>query len=381
MMLRLKLLLLIFLIPLLSNAQEWIEDVVKVFETEIGKRKDSTHYPTKFVYSPIVSYDPTTSLGFGGGMKFLFKLKDSFEETRTSNIPISARYTLKNQFLFFTEFTIFSNQENWLYRGNLAFLEYPISFYGIGNQSMQSDEVKISYSNFLLEPIVLKRIKGKFFSGGGIRYNNIYNARLLDQDLEFESDPDFLEARALGVELAFTYDDRSNVLNSTSGWFVEYTLGTYDEAIGSTHNFNLSKLNARTYVQVAEARKYDVLAFEFFSRFSWGDVPTLELSSLGGASLLRGTVEGRYRDKNNYFFQSEYRWQTFERLGLVFFAGLGQVFDKQEELAMDALRYSLGSGLRLKVVKAENLNIRFDYGFKFGDGFDSAFYLSLAEAF
>lgn len=381
-MLRFLLILLISLIPFSSFAQEWVEDVVQIFETEIGERKDSLHYPTKFVYSPIISYDPTTSLGFGAGMKFLFKFRDSYEETRTSNIPISARYTLKNQFIFSTEFTIFSNQENWLYRGNLGLLEYPIAFYGIGNQSSKSDEVEISYSNFLFEPIILKRLKGKLFTGGGIRYNNIYRANYIDDhQSEFDVDAEFLEARAIGVELAVTYDDRSNVLNSTSGWFIEYTLGTYDKAIGSSHNFKLSKLNARTYLQLNEDRKYDVLAFEFFSRYSWGDVPTLELSSLGGASLLRGTVEGRYRDRNNYFFQSEYRWQTFERIGVVFFGGMGQVFDRQEELALGSLRYSAGAGLRLKVVKAENLNIRFDYGFMFGDEFDSAFYLSLAEAF
>lgn len=372
----------LFLLPIHLLSQEWVEDVVNLFETEIGKQADSTHYHTKFVYSPLISYDPTTSLGFGGGMKFLFKLKDSYEETRTSNIPISARYTLKNQFIFNAEYTIFSNQENWMYRGNFGFLNYPIAFYGIGNQTKSSDEIEISYSNVLLEPIFLKRIKGKFFSGAGLRYNNIYGAKYLENDLsEFDQDANFLEARAVGVELALTYDDRSNVLNSTSGWFIEYTLGTYDERIGSSHNFNLSKLNARTYLQLNKDREYDILAFEFFSRFAWGDVPTLELSSLGGASILRGTVEGRYRDQNNLFFQSEYRWQTFDRIGVVFFGGAGQVFSNQRELGLDQLKYSLGAGLRLKVVKAENLNIRFDYGLKFGDELDNAFYLSLAEAF
>jgi len=375
----------LFLLMLIINfsafSQNWVDKVTGIFEHEISEPKDSTHYHSKYVIAPIISYEPSTSLGIGVGAKLLFKFPKSFEETRTSNVPISAQYTLKNQFIFTSDFTIFSNQEQWLFKGNISALKYPAPFFGIGSQTVQGDEIELSYRNFLFEPLVLKRIHKKFFLGGGLRYNNVYESEVEDETNEFQSlTAKDVNQKAVGVELAATYDSRSNVLNSTSGWFIEYTLGSYDKDLGSTDNFKLSKLDARTYFDMPK-RKYDVLAFQLFSRFSWGDVPLLEYSTLGGEDLLRGTPEGRFRDFNSWFFQTEYRWQTWERIGMVFFGGMGDVFDNPDELQMENLKFSVGSGVRLKIVKAENLNIRFDYGLKFGREFNSGFYLNLAEAF
>lgn len=53
----------------------------------------------------------TAGLGAGVGAKYLFKMRQSGPETRTSNMPISAIYTIENQFFLFSGFEIFSNQE------------------------------------------------------------------------------------------------------------------------------------------------------------------------------------------------------------------------------------------------------------------------------
>jgi len=68
-------------------------------------------------------------------------------------------------------------------------------------------------------------------------------------------------------------------------------------------------------------------------------------------------------------------------IGFVFFAGAGEVGNELQNLSFSDLKYSVGTGFRLKIVKSENLNIRFDYAYGLGTERDSNFYLGIAESF
>jgi len=367
------------------HAQEFMEKIASAFEFDIGpERSDSTFRHTKLVLAPIISYEPSTSFGFGVGAKFLFKPFGAGADTRTSNIPISVRYTLKNQFIALSEFTIFTPHEHYLIKGNVGFSKFPIGYFGIGNDAADENQVDISFDNFLLEPLFLRRVASNFFVGAGWRYNSYKRLKLLENEegevLE-QLFRDSLTSVSSGIEVAATFDSRDNVLNAGTGVFAEFTHGFYNRDFGSSNDFMLTKLNFRRYWTISEQRPYDVIAFEVYTRLSWGDTSPLELSSLGGPELLRGFREGRFRDKYSFFSQVEYRWQALERIGFVFFGGIGNVTDKLSNLDMGNAKYSLGTGIRLKIVKSENLNIRIDYAFGLGKINDQNFYLGIAEAF
>lgn len=86
----------------------------------------------------------------------------------------------------------------------------------------------------------------------------------------------------------------------------------------------------------------------------------------------------RFRDKNFIGTQIEYRRHLFWKLGMVGFIGIGDVFDKTNELAWDKAKYSYGMGLRIMLNKQERMNFRLDYG----RGRDSnGVYLTVTEAF
>ena len=387
---RIKGLLLIFSFVLTSSislsAQEFVEQITNFFEFSVGNHhpEDSTKYVSKVVLAPIVTYEPATSWGFGVGAKFLFKPFGAGLDTRTSNIPISAEYTLNNQIVLASNYTVFFPKESFLLKGNIAFIKFPFGYYGVGNLSKESDRIEIAYDNFLLEPLLLKRVVPNLFVGGGWRYNTYRDTRLYESHLDLPEGynlQDSLGSTSSGFELAITLDSRNNVLNAAHGVFAEFTHGFYDEWMGSTHKFMLSKLNYRQYWQVSPKRPYDAVAIEVYSRFSWGDTPNLELSTLGGSEFLRGFQEGRFRDRFAFFTQAEYRWQALDRIGMVFFGGMGEVTNDFSKLNIRDFKYSLGSGIRLKIVKSENLNIRFDYAFGFGPSPDHNFYLGIAEAF
>ena len=365
------------------NAQEFVEKITKFFEFPIGKQRDSTQFQNKMVFAPVAQYEPATSLGLGVGGKLLFKPRGVGADTRTSNIPFSITYTLRNQVIFSAGYTVFFNHEDYLLKGVTEFSQFPLKYFGIGNNTLELNSQEITYTNFLIEPLLLRKVHPGIFVGGGIRYNTFRGVKLLEPHGDSPADTplqDELGSTSLGLELAITVDKRDNVLNASEGIFAEFTHGLYNEALGSTHDFMLTRLDYRQYFKVWEERP-DILAFQFFGRLAWNGTPPLELSALGGPEIMRGFQEGRFRDRYAFFTQAEYRWQVLDRIGLVFFAGAGEVSNELTDLSLSDLKYSLGSGLRIKIVKSENLNIRFDYAYGLGTESDRNFYLGIAESF
>jgi len=382
---RISLFLGFFLIFQDVQGQKMLEDITKIFEFDVGpERNDSTFKQAKIVLAPIVSFEPNTSLGFGVGAKLLFKPKGAGAETRFSNIPVSVQYTLRNQFIFFSEYEIFFPGEQYLLKGNLAYSKFPIGYYGVGSTSKDADVVDISFNNVLFEPLLLKSISSNFFVGGGWRLNTFTSLSLLDEGEPTEEElklRDELGSISSGLELAMTFDSRDNLLNAHKGVFAEFTHGFYQKAFGSSDNFMLTKLNFRQYWTLSSRRPHNVLAIELFTRLSWGSTPLLDLPALGGSELLRGFREGRFRDKYAFFGQAEYRVQATEHIGFVLFGGIGEVTNSLSNLQVNNLKYSVGTGIRFKIVKSENLNIRIDYAYGFGTSRDQNFYLGIAEAF
>jgi len=380
-----KIILLIYCIAFCTyniEAQE-LENLKEIFTFYPNRKaveKDSSLYLSKLVAAPVVSYSPETNFGFGVGAKYLFKFKGSGEETRTSNMPATIQYTLNNQFILYSGFEVFTNQEKWVIAGNILFQNYPRLFYGIGRDSPIDAEEEYNYYQITVEPIFLKQAFLRYlFVGAGVRYNHIFNVETDGEASLTENRPiGFDGSTSVGAEFAVLYDSRNNILNANQGWYLEFTHGFYGEVLGGTNQFQLTRFDLRHYLKLFE-RNDDVLGFQFIGQFTHGDTPFSELALLGSDTILRGYREGRYVDQNILAAQVEYR-KTFKnsRLGMVVFAGGGDVFGNAKELKFNNIRPNVGVGLRYMLDKKERLNIRMDWGF--GDSSNNL-YLDIAEAF
>ena len=359
---------------------EKLKEFFTVYPNKKSVERDSTLYPSKFILAPIISYSPETSLGFGTGAKYLFKFNGSGEETRVSNMPMSLQYTLNNQFIIYSGFEIFTNQEKWVIEGNLLFKNYPRLFYGFGRNSQETNVEEYNYYQVLVEPIFLKNMITRYlFVGAGFRYNQIFGTDVeKDGTLDTQRPEGYDGSRSIGVEAAALYDSRNNILNAQNGWYFEFTYGVYEDTFGSTQNFNLTRFDLRHYFKVSKNNN-DTLAFQALGRFSRKDVPFNELSLFGGPEILRGYREGRFVDRDLLASQVEYRKQFEDsRFGGVIFAGTGDVYNNISDFQLKNLRFNYGAGLRFMIDKTERLNIRLDWGFGQGSNY---LYLGIAEAF
>ncbi|NVO83643.1 BamA/TamA family outer membrane protein [Hymenobacter terrestris] len=367
-----------------DTSRSFLDRVLDVFEFDLNQAAVTQRgvYPTRLVLAPIISYAPETSWGAGVGAKFLFKPRGAGLDTRTSNVPISVQYTLNNQFILYSGYTVFFNHENYLLRGNLRHSSFPRLFYGVGNDTPDSNEEVYDYRYTVIEPLLLRRIVGKLFVGGGLRHVRVGSVTLEPESLLLDEAgrPRFDGARgsvSTGLETALTYDTRDNVLNAQRGMLADVTHGWYGKQLGGQFRYELTKLDVRQYFQLAGKRQH-VLAYQVFGYFSSGNVPLLERGALGGNELMRGYYEGRYLDRNYAAAQVEYRRPITNRFGVVGFASAGRVAPRLRDFAFSGLHPAVGAGLRFKLVKAENLNLRFDAAF--GDS-GGTFYFNVAEAF
>ena len=179
---------------------------------------------------------------------------------------------------------------------------------------------------------------------------------------------------ALG--LVTVLDTRDNIVNAHKGKLLEFSSYFYRGYFGST--FNFTTLNG-TYQEYWKLNKKNhILVIQSKFRIAMGDVPFLDLSTIGNDDLLRGYPKNRYRDNSFIGAQVEYRLPLFWRFGMVAFAGAGDVFDAPKDLGLSTIKYSAGLGLRFVVNTAERLNIRFDYAIGQEGG---NFYFMVSESF
>lgn len=379
---RFVLLLLLFIFYQNLCSAQTFEKIVEFLTIHPNKKavaRDSTIYPAKAIFTPVVSFAPETNLSFGIGMKGLFKLKNSGPETRTSNIPLTAQYTVENKYLFFSGFDIFFPQEKYALTGNVRVQSFPSLYFGIGADTPKANEEKFTYSQILLEPIFLKNVFRRFlFVGGGIRYNRIANVDPQMDGLLSQSDrPGSRGSTSTGIQLAIIYDSRDNILNAKEGFYLRITQGLYGNVLSGTQNFQLTRFDLRFYTK-AIGKSSSTFAAQIFGHFSNGDTPLLEYGRLGGGELMRGYFGGRYTDRHYIATQIEWRQKLTKLWGLVVFAGLGEVAPSFNEFCLDHIRPSFGLGVRFLIDQEEDLNLRFDYGI--GQE-KSSYYFKIAEAF
>lgn len=341
--------------------------------------KDSTLYPAKAIFTPVITYTPETNLSLGLGIKGLFKMRGSGPETRTSNIPLTIQYTIENKYLFFSGFEIFFPQERYMITGNVRVQSFPSLYYGIGRDTPKSNREEFNYKQILLEPLFLKNVLIKhLFVGGGFRFNKIYGIEAISDGLLENAEQNGNNgSTSTGVELALIYDSRDNILNATKGAFYSITYGLYQEELGGSNDFRLLKVDLRYFFQPF-GKAENIIGIQLYGHFSNSETPLFEHARLGGSERMRGHFEGRYTDKHMISSQVEFRQKLTERWGMVVFAGAGTVASEKEEFNLEHIRPTVGAGIRYLIDKEENLNIRVDFGV---GNEKSNYYLKLAEAF
>ena len=311
---------------------------------------------------PYAFYTPETNFAFGVGGIMYFRTS-SQKKINLSSILLSVYYTINNQYNISLKPELYFSNNNLITNGEFNFGKYLDKFYGYGSNSEEIENPDYFTQNWEINIDFQYRVSDKF--GLGFIYNFLYTD-IIDK----KSNPFLLDNSVLGSNgglssgfgLQFTWDSRDFIHLPTSGGYYIFSVVYYEEPFGSDFSFNDYLLDFRRYFKITKGH---LITFQVYGNFIAGDPPFYEMPRLGGSVTMRGYYEGRYRDRYFTTIQTEYKtWLIQEwNLGLVVFAGVGDVAYQFSDFELRNFKYSGGLGLRYIFDLHERLTLRADFAF------------------
>lgn len=333
-------------------------------------------FKPRILLLPLIYYTPETRLALGVGGVLNYRFGRDKGNTRPSSLWLLAVYTMNNQVQLQLKPEVYLPKNSFILGATLKFERFPQKFFGIGNDVPVTAEEVYTPETMALQLSLKKKVVESVF--GGIQYH-------LEKTLIQKVEPGGLLAQGdipgstggviSGLGLSVNWDNRDNLFFPRRGSYLQFVADFFSAPLGSDYHYSTSKLDLRTYLPILSNH---VLALQVYIRNMGGSPPFYQLSTLGGAFIMRGNYNGQYRDKTLLAFQAEYRLPIWRRFGAVGFAGLGDVGETLRAIKLNRLKYSLGGGFRYKLDSREGTNLRLD--FAWGKA-STGFYMTVQEAF
>lgn len=346
-----------------------------IFSQAVEEEKE-TKKKAGWIALPVIYYTPETSLAFGMGAMYYFRLSGQDAKQRPSSVRTLMVYTQKKQWMIIFSPELYLKNEQYCLQGNFMFSKFKSKFWGVGPYTPSENEEDYAYRVTDVSVKFQKRIFSKL--NFGLQYehqnNNIIEVKrrgLLETGQFLGSDG----AKVSGLSLLANWDSRDNIFSPSNGSFCQCAVTFFRRTVGSDYHFDRVNLDLRSYFRLLTSH---VLAIHGFFNFTSGDVPFQMLSFLGGPMIVRGYYQGRYRDKHAVVFQMEYRMPLWRRLGIVGFTSFGDISDKISRFVLTNFKVTFGTGIRFALKPEEKLNLRFDIGFSKES---MGVYFTLIEAF
>jgi hypothetical protein len=332
----------------------------------------------KLLIFPLVALSTETSWVFGMANAFIFKTSKKEKGLRTSTMPAGLLYTLNNQILIGLGANIFLPKEKYVIRFENSFSRFPDKFWGIGNDTPESNKESYTFTQFYIDPQLHRKISKDFFIGLGYDFQTVYN-------IKYEENGNFAKQEVVGIHNRKNYqvsgyslflmnDSRNHAYQPDKGYLLRLKFANFNRHVGSNYNFQIVEADYRKYFKLKHGQ---ILAVQGLGTFAFGNVPYRNLAVLGGNLIMRGYYAGRYRDKKFIGTQVEYRFPVYKRIAGVGFASIGQVAAELDDFGFDRFKLATGAGLRVSVIPKEKLNLRFDVAY----GNQLNYYVVLAESF
>ncbi len=347
-----------------------------------GKEEDSSSRKRSgTLILPVLFYAPETKWAGGVAVNYYFRESGSAASSRPSTVMPSITYTQQNQIMSELVADLYWRDEAYHLLAYIGYKKFPDKFYGIGRNTPQNNEENYTPQSAKVRVSIQKQIHSGL--NAGIQYE-------FERNKLVEVDPDGLLAQGdilggkggiiSGFGLLLNRDNRDNIFYPTSGSYWQFTATRFNSALGSDYDFTRYNVDIRQYLSLSSSH---ILALQGYLNIITGEPPFQKMSMLGdrvgGSNLMRGYVEGRYRDKHMMTFQIEYRFMpVWWKFGLVAFAAAGDVSDKIGDFFVQDFKYVMGGGIRFLINRKEKLNIRLDLAY----GKDtSGMYITIGEAF
>lgn len=363
-------------------------------------------------FLPIIGYTPANGFLVGVGISGNILLGDP-ATTKISSVITNINVTSKRQLVINLRSNIYSNNNRWIFQGDMRMLFFTQDTYGLGVNFKEREPLTIgtirtpsipgpqsmNFNYVRLHQMAYRNVGRALYLGGGYNLDHHYN--IVDKALdtagnETQFSDHFVYSvnnkfptkkyTTSGVVLGLLWDSRDNSIFTHSGQYAALNFRVNPTLLGSERASSRLFGEYRAFIPVSKLNQNKVLGFWFWqSILTSGDQPYLALPSITWDMYNRsgrGYIQGRLRGENFAYAESEYRFPITKN-GLfsgVAFANISTASDeatKQKVYTDFAPGY--GFGLRLKMDKRTHTNLSIDYGR--GRNGSSGIYFNLQETF
>lgn len=387
------LLLLCCLLELGSRAQDLPErcaskDVRDFLQFRKGSKEGKRQHDVKknlIAVMPAAGYSLQTRFAVLASANALYHV-DS--ESKLSLVNSNITYTQNQQVIFPILSDIWLQHNQYHINTDWRFLKFPSETFGLGIHSDINQGYTLDYSAIRLHQSLMRRVFGACYVGVGWDVDYFWDVQEIDTPSK-NSFGSFTRYGGAGTEfslgpvLASVWDNRDNPVDPRKGSLLKIDLHFHPLFLGNSANWTALVLDLRHYIRFPSYSK-NVLAIWNYDWLTLGaKVPYLLLPTTGGdpnSNTGRGYIPGRFRGRNFYYLESEYRASLTRNglLGLVVFGNLETVTQNVNS-PMKILEPGYGAGLRIKLNKSSRTNLAIDYGF--GAEGSQGLFVNLGEVF
>ena len=322
------------------------------------------------------AYQPETSFLLGAAAVLSHQPRAG-SGLRQSAISFVGAASVRGQFSVLVTPDVFAFDDAMHFGGAASAARFPDTFYGVGADTSAESSEPYTADAFDLEVIPRWRVAPSLYVGPSLRAQSASVVELEDGGLLAAGDILGSDGGlTLQVGASAFWDVRDSTLYPTRGGVVRLNVRHSLPELGSDYRFDMLRLDARRYLTLPWQSRH-ILALMGLLELRRGEPPFYDLGRLGGSEIMRGYYEGRYRDRQYYALQAEYRAPLFWRVGAVGFVSLGGVARDVGEDLFEFPRLAAGGGLRVAPLADVPINIRLDVAY----GDIPSFYFNLGEAF
>ena len=357
------------------------------FSPQKTKRKSK-----KKVYFSLI---PTSSNLPGGGKILITSTKAGFylgssRKTNLSEVNFSPYTNFKGRYAISFSSNLYTNKNLWNIQGETRFSYFPEYIYGTKANNVQNQKLLINYKYIRFYQTVLKQLKPYILAGMG--YNLDYHIGIKSEGTDSSDFTKFTghehgtaynsNSFSSGITLNLLYDSRSNSINPLPGAYINLIYRINPSMLGNSEPWKSIYLDVRKYKSLPGDKRRILALWSYLWMALDNNVPFLDLPGIGyepNQKSGRGIEINRYRGKNLFYVEGEYRSDITKNglLGYVVFTNFNMNSGPSDG-GLSLPHPAIGGGLRIKFNKRSNTNIAIDYGVSSGN---SSLSISLGEAF
>jgi hypothetical protein len=349
-------------------------------ESPIEMQDEATGSRLGFVTLPIVAYTPETTVMLGLNFMLVWNRPESGRDAMPDLVNAFVVYSVLNQVICGLN-TVNYIPGLMMIKGGVFYQRFPSRFYGVGPNTSRKNREDYTPVDLKFRLSALLNPLPHLYMGPRYEFG-LYDVRDMDfvGELNQRNIVGSNGAQVSGFGFELVYDTKDNFFFPFRGMEMQFIFVGYHRYTGSGKVFYRVEFDLRRYFRIYGRH---VLAFQYFMQLTGGDVPFQLMPAMGGQYSMRGFYQGRYRDRNYFTVQAEYRYPLFWRLSGVAFCGAGIVSPTILRTNFNYLRIAWGGGLRLTLQRERMINLRFDFAvndLRMGDD-DYGLYFSVMEAF